>query len=81
MEEGNQSGDLAISGGHGNALPYAMRRRRRRRRRRIAIMSGLRIKGKERSISVQVWIKIAILVSLIFSLLTYKKFRFVSDNL
>ena len=80
MEEGNQSGDLAISGGHGNALPYAMRRRRRRRR-RIAIMSGLRIKGKERSISVQVWIKIAILVSLIFSLLTYKKFRFVSDNL
>jgi len=31
MEEGNQSGDLAISGGHGNAQEvYAMRRRRRR---------------------------------------------------
>jgi len=30
MEEGNQSGDLAISGGHGNAQEeYAMRRRRR----------------------------------------------------
>jgi len=29
MEEGNQSGDLAISGGHGNAQEeYAMRRRR-----------------------------------------------------
>jgi len=29
MEEGNQSGDLAISGGHGNDLEeYAMRRRR-----------------------------------------------------
>ena len=28
MEEGNQSGDLAISGGHGNAQEeYAMRRR------------------------------------------------------
>jgi len=27
MEEGNQSGDLAISGGHGNAQEeYAMRR-------------------------------------------------------
>jgi len=33
MEEGNQSGDLAINGGHGNAQEeYAMRRRRRRRR-------------------------------------------------
>jgi len=29
MEEGNLSGDLAISGGHGNAQEeYAMRRRR-----------------------------------------------------
>jgi len=29
MEEGNQSGDLAISGGHGNAQDeYAMRRSR-----------------------------------------------------
>jgi len=29
MEEGNQSGDLAISGGHGNAQEeYATRRRR-----------------------------------------------------
>jgi len=29
MEEDNQSGDLAISGGHGNAQEdYAMRRRR-----------------------------------------------------
>jgi len=30
MEEGNQPGDLTISGGHGNAQEeYAMRRRRR----------------------------------------------------
>jgi len=30
MEEGNQPGDLAISGGHGNAQEeYAMRKRRR----------------------------------------------------
>jgi len=30
MEEGNQSGDLPISGGHGNAQEeYGMRRRRR----------------------------------------------------
>jgi len=29
MEEGKQSGDLAISGGHGNAQEeYAMRRRK-----------------------------------------------------
>jgi len=29
MEEGNQSGELAINGGHGNAQEeYAMRRRR-----------------------------------------------------
>jgi len=31
MEEGNQSGDLAISGGHGNAQEeYASGRKRRR---------------------------------------------------
>jgi len=31
MEEGNQSGDLTISGGHGNAQQeYAMRSKRRR---------------------------------------------------
>jgi len=35
MEEGNRSGDLAISDGHGNAQEeYAMRRRKRRTRRR-----------------------------------------------
>jgi len=35
MEEGNQPGDMAISGGHGNAQEeYAMRRRSGRGRRK-----------------------------------------------
>ena len=37
MEEGNQSGDLAISGGHGNVQEeYALRRRNH-----FIIISGL----------------------------------------
>ena len=53
MEEGNQSGELVISGGHGNAQEeYVMRRRRRKRKRK---RKRTKKKNKEKEEGTNTW--------------------------